>query len=640
MKFWSLILFTFIILGCDDGSNGSSGQCGDGVVDIGEECDGENLYGNTCATRGYYTGDLTCNVDCTFNETDCGDDGYCGDGVINVENGEQCDGDTLGGATCNDAADTHYYGGTLRCSDTCEFDYSDCAAAGYCGDGNIDTAFGEVCDGASLPSEETCASNGYYGSSPLVCGGDCQLDFSPCQGRCGDGVLDGAFGEACDGQAMGVETCETLNYHGGSIMCSAQCQYDLSPCEAYGQCGDGVLQPSYETCDGTDFGDATCRDLAKATGELQCDPDCMGISYDDCYGKLYIAAGSAEYTSCAIDELNDIYCWGQNSSGQFGNGTLNASLVPTQTDGGNYIALSSGSKAHFCAIQSGGVVFCWGLNADGQIGNGTTSPTPTTTPERISSDRFYSSIDTGYNHSCALTTTGTPYCWGKNSSGQLGDESVTSSATPVQVKNILYLSKIAAGGDHSCALTGSGQAYCWGLNGNGQLGNNSTTDRNIPTQVSGGLTFSEIYCGNKMSCGLTSAGVAYCWGQNFNGSLGIGSLDTVDMLVPTPVSGGRSFTSLSLNAYHVCGVEASTQELYCWGFNNHYQLGTGNSFSWYSPVQVDSAVTYLQAAVGGYHTCALSTNGGVYCWGANNYGQVGNGTTTTQTLPAITSEPN
>ena len=98
----------------------------------------------------------------------------------------------------------------------------------------------------------------------------------------------------------------------------------------------------------------------------------------------------------------------------------------------------------------------------------------------------FSQITAGYDHTCALTTTGQAYCWGLNNQGQLGNNSTTNSRIPVAVQMPAGVSfqSITVGYYHTCALTTTGQAYCWGNNEYGQLGNNSTTNSSIPLAVS------------------------------------------------------------------------------------------------------------------------------------------------------------
>jgi alpha-tubulin suppressor-like RCC1 family protein len=94
---------------------------------------------------------------------------------------------------------------------------------------------------------------------------------------------------------------------------------------------------------------------------------------------------------------------------------------------------------------------------------------------------------------------------------------------------------VSASADFTCAVTRTGQGVCWGKGSSGQLGNGTTWRRALPTPVSGGLVFKNISAGGAYSCGVTTSARAYCWGLNFWGNLGDGTQTT--RLTPTPVAG-------------------------------------------------------------------------------------------------------
>jgi alpha-tubulin suppressor-like RCC1 family protein len=91
----------------------------------------------------------------------------------------------------------------------------------------------------------------------------------------------------------------------------------------------------------------------------------------------------------------------------------------------------------------------------------------------------------GFFHTCGETTQNRAYCWGDNSSGQLGDGTTTRRLTPVAVAGGLFFSQVSAGAA-TCGRTPAAVAYCWGYNGEGAVGDGTTTTRLRPVPVAGG----------------------------------------------------------------------------------------------------------------------------------------------------------
>ena len=187
---------------------------------------------------------------------------------------------------------------------------------------------------------------------------------------------------------------------------------------------------------------------------------------------------------------------------------------------------------HTCGVTTSGDAYCWGDNSYGELGDGTIDTTRTT-PVLVSGGLRFAAVSAGKNHTCGMTTGGNAYCWGENFYGQLGDGTTTDRVTPRLVSGGLTFATVSAERDHTCGVTTSGVAYCWGWNSSGQLGNGTTTDRNTPVRVSGGLNFASVSAATNHTCGVTPGGAAYCWGSNYNGQLGDGT--QLDRHVPVPV---------------------------------------------------------------------------------------------------------
>jgi hypothetical protein len=132
--------------GGDDDDGGASVRCGDDVLNGDEECDGTAFGANDCTTAGNFAGgELACTDVCTFDTSGCNAEAECNNGFI--EEGEDCDGDALGDATCESAG--AFTGGELACADDCSFDTSGCLGGGGSASEQI-AAAREAADGTAL----------------------------------------------------------------------------------------------------------------------------------------------------------------------------------------------------------------------------------------------------------------------------------------------------------------------------------------------------------------------------------------------------------------------------------------------------------------------------------------------------------
>ena len=190
--------------------------------------------------------------------------------------------------------------------------------------------------------------------------------------------------------------------------------------------------------------------------------------------------------SCALTTTGDAYCWGANGDGQLGNGTTSESNIPVLVSGGPFHALTAG-RYHTCGVDLSGVAYCWGYNGYGEYGDGTF--TVSNTPVLAAGGMAFESVSAGYRTTCGITSGNLGYCWGYNRYGQGGNGTqVLTDLTPTVISGALTVQQVTNDGfGYTCALTTSGAPYCWGYNAFGQLGNGTVAVESTPVLVAGGL---------------------------------------------------------------------------------------------------------------------------------------------------------
>ncbi|PYP50531.1 MAG: chromosome condensation regulator RCC1 [Gemmatimonadetes bacterium] len=150
-------------------------------------------------------------------------------------------------------------------------------------------------------------------------------------------------------------------------------------------------------------------------------------------GLSFAAVSSGGQHTCGITPAGAAYCWGNNGYGQLGSGTTSYADTanPVLVSGALTFAAVSSGAFHTCGVTRAGAVYCWGHNSVGELGNGTM--TDSATPVAVSGGLTVSAVSGGYSSTCALTAAGTAYCWGYNGYGQLGNGTTRSSSVPVRV---------------------------------------------------------------------------------------------------------------------------------------------------------------------------------------------------------------
>jgi alpha-tubulin suppressor-like RCC1 family protein len=201
-----------------------------------------------------------------------------------------------------------------------------------------------------------------------------------------------------------------------------------------------------------------------------------------------IAAG--DQSSCALITGGAVKCWGSNYEGQLGNDSndFNYSNTPVFVKYQSGTNLSeaiqlTGSKTweHYCVRYTSGIAECWGNNGSGQFGDGTFNNS--SSPIQVSQITDFAFIAAGWANTCGQRLNGAVYCWGNNDEGQIGDGTFDAKSTPGSPLNLSGVTRIDPGDLHICALISGNTVYCWGLNDFGQVGDGTTTGRSTPVLV-------------------------------------------------------------------------------------------------------------------------------------------------------------
>lgn len=330
--------------------------------------------------------------------------------------------------------------------------------------------------------------------------------------------------------------------------------------------------------------------------------------------------------SCASSYDNGMRCWGNNASGQLGNGTNTSSVVPVEptpfgsgpsgTGGGAYIQDFAAGGAHTCVIGSGGKISCWGSNFYGQLGVDSkidyNSPQPIRTLTgaggAVISATF---VAAGEDHTCALYSGDNVACWGRFYALK-PTTWVPGLTAPVEVK---------AGGNQTCVREHGGAVKCWRM-----LATTTPSPAIVP-----GLSAKKIAVGRWHACAIDQSDALKCWGSNnTQGQLGNGNRTTTSAVVSVVRSGAAdAATDIAAGEFHTCALFASGG-VECWGSNSVGQTGDpGPSGFTLTAFRVISSGASGVAA-GSAHSCARIDVGTVRqmrCWGVNGDGQLGNGST-------------
>jgi alpha-tubulin suppressor-like RCC1 family protein len=354
------------------------------------------------------------------------------------------------------------------------------------------------------------------------------------------------------------------------------------------------------------------------------------------------AAGTATSAAARLTVATTHYqalSWGENLSGQLGDGIFNASSnVPVQVVGLRFVVAVSAGGHHSLALLADGTVVAWGEDEFGQLGDGTTERS--NVPVAVTGLTGVKAISAGGGHSLALLSNGTVMAWGDNEGGQLGDGSTTGSEVPVAVTGLTGVKAISAGGGHSLALLNDGTVMAWGENEAGQLGDGGTRSRSAPVAVKGLSGVAAISAGGDFSLALLTNGTVESWGSDELGQLDHSASEEGGSNVPVPAEGLTGVAAVAAGAEHSLAL-LSTGSVMAWGADSAGQLGNGViKGSHEAPVAVSGLSGVTAISAGGRDSAALLGSGSIMAWGSNAWGTLGDGLSGgSSDLPVLVSGP-
>eukprot|EP00798_Chlamydomonas_sp_ICE-L_P021651 gene21651-28664_t len=258
-------------------------------------------------------------------------------------------------------------------------------------------------------------------------------------------------------------------------------------------------------------------------------------------------------------------------------------------------------KGHTCALLDNGALKCWGKNSDGQLGMGDIEPCADMGDAHPAVDlgtgRTATAITAGGYHTCALLDNRDLKCWGANNYGQLGlgisEYADMGDGLPVvDLGTGRTATAIAAGEYHTCAILDNSQLKCWGSNIAGELGLGSTASRvyavgDLPSiDLGTNRTATAIAAGMYHTCAILDTGALKCWGFNKFGQLGLGDSSSRGVYVEemgnklpvVDLGTNRTATAITTRGQHCCAL-LDNNAVKCWGGNNNWQLGLGDTVS-------------------------------------------------------------
>jgi len=319
-----------------------------------------------------------------------------------------------------------------------------------------------------------------------------------------------------------------------------------------------------------------------------------------------VACGGAH--TAAIKTDGTLWTWGETSNGQLG-ANLGGALVRRSTPvttfaGGTDWKQVACGVSHTAAIKTDGTLWVWGLNSSGQLGtnNFISTSIPVTT---FAGGTNWKQVDGNSRHTAAIKTDGTLWTWGQGADGELGVNDLNSRSLPTTTfAGGTNWKQVSCGGYYTAAIKTDGTLWTWGRNTSGQLGDNTTSNKRTPvTTFAGGTNWKQVDGNSSHTAAIKTDGTLWTWGNNGSGKLGIN--DAITRTTPvTTFAGGTNWKQVTGGNSHTAAIKTDGT-LWTWGYNGDGRLGN-NSGNRSTPVTTFAGGTnWKQVASDGSNTAAV-----------------------------------
>lgn len=350
--------------------------------------------------------------------------------------------------------------------------------------------------------------------------------------------------------------------------------------------------------------------------------------------QCWKTVSSSGHYSIAIKSDGTLWGWGENSSGQLGDGTTTNRNTPVQigTDT-QWKSISTSVNCAF-AIKNNGTLWAWGFNYHGRLGIGSTSAISYLSPVQVGTDTNWKLVS-GNGGFCihAIKSDGTLWSWGDNIYGLLGNGVASSTVySPIQIGTDTNWKDVTHGLDYAMAIKSNGTLWAWGKNTYGSLGDGTTVAKNITTQIGTDTDWNSLSASANdwVSAALKNNGKLYTWGKNDTYFLGDGT--NINRSIPTLISSSYNWNYVNIGYYGTCMAIKSDGTMWRWGSNSMGEYGNGTTTQFNIPTQIGTNTDWVGGYSGGSFSFLLNSSFSLSASGQNVFGELGNGTNTNSTV--------